>query len=259
MNNNITISNNQAFSNNTFNKSEGIIDILSGWADRSFAKIRILDYIIKNISCFGVNSHPSQTTIGKKVGVKRGWVNIVTNELVSMGLITKTRIIIDGEEKSCEYALTPFLKDRSMSWILKNTLPSLKLLHVLSYKKVDVPTDNTPYNKYYIYKNFKILNTVPKSIFRSKKVQLSKNRENSMVFYNPTNSNLYDKELSNKIRDNSLRSTRTITNQIHNNIKTIQEKGNRAIRNEYINQCRESNFNDIEKMFARIICDNLAE
>jgi hypothetical protein len=172
MNNpNISVRNNQAFSQEYLERTNSVLNTLFEWANRKYSKLDILNYVIKNVACYGKNSHPSQTTIGKHAGVQRGWANIVTNELVAMGLIIKTRVIIDGDETACEYSLTPLLKD--ISWKLKDIVPALKLFYLLHGKK----TDNTPYIKDIYLKNFKIIVTRNKSTSRKQKSKISKMNE----------------------------------------------------------------------------------
>lgn len=178
----VSVRNNQAFSK-TYSKSlQDILDMLFEWADRSTSKINILNYIIRNINQYGSESHPSQETIGKNAGVGRWWVNKVTNELVALGLITKTRVIVDGKETACEYALTPILQDSKIRWALKDILPALKWTHIPKVIKTVTQAmfsrDHTPYIKIYFKKNFKILYNSTKSIFRDQKVKISKDREN---------------------------------------------------------------------------------
>ncbi len=180
MNNNNSVRNNQAFSKEYSDRTNFVLNTISEWAYRKYSKLSILNYIIKNIVCYGDNSHPSQTTIGRKSNVKRGWVNIVTNELVALGLITKTRVIIDGDEQACEYALTPFLKDVNISWMLKDILPSLKLLYIFSKKEVGLQTDNTPYIDIYFKKNYKIVRTRNKSISRKQKSKINKMQQQNI-------------------------------------------------------------------------------
>lgn len=180
MNYNNSVRNNQAFSEEYSKRTNFVLNTIAEWAYRKYSKISILDYIIKNIACYGSNSHPSQTTIGMKSNVKRGWVNIVTNELVAMGLITKTRVIINGDEQACDYTLTPFLKDSAISWVLKDILPSLKLLHVFNKKEVSFKTDNTPYISIYFRKNFKILRFRNKSISRKQKIKINKMQQQNI-------------------------------------------------------------------------------
>ncbi len=176
-NSNISVRNFQSFYEESSNGSSQVINTLREWYNRSYSKIDILNYIIRNISCYGINSHPSQTTIGKHAGVQRGWVNIVTNELVEMNVILKTRVIINGDEMACEYALTPFFKDPKIRWMLKDILPALKLLSLFYKKEAPVKTDNTPYLNRYFKNNFKILVTRIKSISRKKLIEISKMKE----------------------------------------------------------------------------------
>lgn len=183
MNNIISSRNNQVFSQVYSDRTNSILNTISEWYNRKESAIPILDYIIKSVACYGDNSHPSQTTIGKKANVNRGWANIITNKLVAMGLITKTRVIINGDEQACEYALTPLLKDRTISWMLKDMLPSLKLLHIFSKAERISQEDNTPYKNVYIKNCFKIVTTTNKSISRKQKskiikMQQRKNQEN---------------------------------------------------------------------------------
>lgn len=163
--NNYTISprNNQAFSEEYSNRVNTVLNTLSEWYLRGYSKVSIFNYIIKNIACYGANSHPSQTTIGRHAGVQRGWVNIVTNELVAMGLLKKTRVIIDGEEQACEYALTDFMLCSDIMWKLKEIFPYLKLLAIFKKKEVHEKADNTPYMFIYFKNNFKIIITNNKS------------------------------------------------------------------------------------------------
>lgn len=169
--------NNQAISQESLNVSNDIINTLTEWYNRGHSKIDILNYLIRNISCYGLNSHPSQTTIGRHAGVQRGWVNIVTNELVEMGLITKTRVIINGDEMACEYTLTRFFQDPKVRWMLKDILPALKLLSLFYKKQRAFVTDNTPYLYRYIKNNFKIVFTKIKSISRKQLIKISKMKE----------------------------------------------------------------------------------
>jgi len=178
LNHTISNRNNQAFLQYYSQQTKDIINTLSEWSHQGYSKIGILNYIIKNVSCYGVNSHPSQTTIGKHAGVKRGWVNIVTNELVAMGVMEKTRTIIDGNETACEYALTSFFKDPVITWALKDILPALKLFSI--FKNKEVPSiDNTPYIDIYFKKNFKILRTKNKSTSRKQLAKLSKLKDDN--------------------------------------------------------------------------------
>lgn len=177
LNTNISVRNNQAFSQESLNINNDIFNTLSEWYNRSYSKLDILNYIIKSVSVYGINSHPSQKTIGKHAGVQRGWVNIVTNELVEMGLINKRRVIINGDEMACEYSLTEFFKDSNVCWMLKDILPALKLFSIFKKKEAQVQTDNTPYIDIYFKKNFKILRTRTKSISRKQFMELSENKD----------------------------------------------------------------------------------
>ncbi len=174
MNNIISVRNNQAFLKEYSQQTIVLLNTISEWCNRDISIIRVLDYIIKNISIYGVNSHPSQTTIGKHAGIKRGWTNVLTNKLVDMGLITKTRVIINGDEQACEYALTPLLKDRNIGWMLKDVLPALKLLYLFRKTKAAIKSDCTPYIGIYIKEFTKIVITGLKSISRKQKSKINK-------------------------------------------------------------------------------------
>ena len=254
-NNNTSLSVNQAIFRNILNTDSSIITTLSGWADRSLSKIGILNYIIKSVSVYGSNSHPSQTTIGKKAGVNRVWVNKVTNELVSLGIIKKERVIKDGKETSCLYSLSPFLLDSKIGWTLREILPALKLLYIFSKKSVVSQTDTTRYITY-MSKNFKILNTNSKSIFRSKKVELYKKRGSSMAVYNPTNSNAYNPEISKQTFDESLRRSNIICGEIAEKTKESRSQSPTQFKRELLSHAQSSGLDDAARVFLNIFMDN---
>ncbi len=169
MNNNNSVRNNQAFSKEYIAQDKSVLDTISEWFDRELAIIPVLDYIIKSTAIYGVNSHPSQTTIGFHAGIKRGWTNVLTTRLVDLKLIEKTRVIIDGDEQACEYKLTNLLKDPVVSWKLKDMLPSLKLLQLFRRTKAAPQSDCTPYMVIYFKELTKIVITKFKSISRKQK------------------------------------------------------------------------------------------
>lgn len=180
MNNNNSVRNNQAFSKEYVDCDIDIVDTITEWFNRDLSIIPVLDYLIKNIAIYGINSHPSQKTIGYHAGIKRGWTNVLTNRLVDLKLIEKTRVIIDGDEQACEYKLTSYLKDPVISWKLKDILPSLKLLQLFRRTKAAPLTDCTPYIVIYFREFIKIVKTGFKSISRKQKSKSLKMQQRIM-------------------------------------------------------------------------------
>ncbi len=192
MNNiNISVSNDQSFSQSISNAHPVIVGLLTEWSYSAPLKLRILSELIRSIAIYGINSHPSQSRLARRSGSTRRWVNKVTTELVSMGLLIKQRVIVDGKELACEYSLTKILLDSKIMWALKELIPSFKLLAIFTKKRaLDKPAEQklsspefSPYNKLYFKKNFKIIITRLKSTkFTSQSKKISKRYDKPLPF-----------------------------------------------------------------------------
>ena len=130
---------------------------------------KVLDYLIRMSVQYG-EVYPTQSTIGKHVGLARQNVNVVLKELIELGLISSNYRHL----KSCVYKLSPFFYIPEIVKKLASVFVALTLtLGVMTQLR---------FNKLYL-NNINSLYTTPRMRAREISSNLGQNMDNNFFTY----------------------------------------------------------------------------